>query len=98
MAQSNRVVTKVLDNWELSGIQSAETGVPITFTQNGRLPGNVTNVYLPGAKRHNMAPVKPYADIKLDWDRKGPCRFIVACALPWADINAFSMPPSFTPG
>jgi hypothetical protein len=98
LKNGNQLVTKVLGNWELSGIQSAETGVPITFTQNGRLPGNVTNVYLPGAQRPNMAPGKTYDDIKLDWDRKGPCRFIVACALPWADINAFAIPPSFTPG
>ena len=45
------MVNKVLGNWQLSAIQSAETGIPITFTQNGRLPGNVTNVYLPGAQR-----------------------------------------------
>ncbi len=98
LSNSGRVVTKVLGNWQLSAIQSAETGVPITFTTNGRLPGSTTNVYLPGALRPNMAPGKTYDDIKLDWDRKGPCRFIVACALPWADINAFAIPPSFTPG
>ncbi|MGH9673683.1 MAG: hypothetical protein ACRD44_10925, partial [Bryobacteraceae bacterium] len=65
---------------------------------NGQLPGNVTNVYLPGAMRPNMAPGKTYDDIKVDWDRKGPCRHIVSCALPWADINAFAVPPSYTPG
>ncbi len=95
---SNRVVTKILGNWQLSAIQSAETGAPITFTQNGGLAGGATNVYLPGAQRPNMAPGKTYDDIKLNWDRKGPCRFIIACALPWADINAFAIPASFTPG
>src|SRR5207247_1225363 len=34
----------------------------------------------------------------LDWDRYGPCRHSVACKLPWADINAFAIPASFTPG
>jgi Carboxypeptidase regulatory-like domain/TonB dependent receptor len=92
------IVTRVLGNWELSAIQSAETGAPITFTHNGQLPNNVTNVYLPGAMRPNMAPGKTYEDVKLEWDRKGPCRHIVACALPWADINAFAIPPSYTPG
>ncbi len=95
---SNRIVTKVLGNWQLSAIQSAETGAPITFTQNGGLAGGATNVFLPGAQRPNMAPGKTYDDIKLQWDRKGPCRFIVACALPWADINAFAIPPSYTAG
>ena len=58
----------------------------------------MTNVYLPGALRPDMAPGKTYDDIQLDWDRHGPCRHIVACAEPWADINAFAIPPSFTPG
>lgn len=95
---SGGVVAKVIGNWQLSAIQSAETGIPMTFTHNGQLPGNVTNVYLPGAMRPNMAPGKTYDDIQLDWDRKGPCRHIVACALPWADITAFAVPPSYTPG
>jgi hypothetical protein len=92
------IATKVIGNWQLSAIQSAETGIPLTFSHNGQLPGNVTNVYLPGAMRPDMAPGKTYDDIKLDWDRKGPCRHIVACALPWADINAFAVPASYTPG
>jgi hypothetical protein len=95
---NNGIVSKVIGNWQLSGIQSAETGIPMTFSHNGQLPGNVTNVYLPGAMRPDMAPGKTYNDIKLQWDRKGPCRHIVACALPWADINAFAVPPSYTPG
>jgi hypothetical protein len=98
LGNSNSIVTKVLGNWQLSAIQSAETGVPLTFSHNGQLPGNVTNVYLPGAMRPDMAPGKTYDDIQLEWDRKGPCRHVVACALPWADINAFAVPASFTPG
>src|SRR5262249_5656833 len=95
-----RVVRKIVGNWQLSGIQSAETGVPITFTQNGGVPNGMTNVFLPGAQRPNMAPGKTYDEIKLPWDRKGPCRLVVAaaCNLPWADINAFAIPPSFIPG
>jgi hypothetical protein len=45
-----------------------------------------------------MAPGKTYDDITIPWDRKGPCRHQQACALPWADINAFAYPASFTPG
>ncbi len=45
-----------------------------------------------------MAPGKTYDDIQLDWNRKGPCRHTVACAEPWADINAFAIPASYTAG
>jgi hypothetical protein len=45
-----------------------------------------------------MAPGMTYSDIQLDWDRHGPCRHSVACAEPWANINAFAIPGSFTPG
>ncbi|MCC6588341.1 MAG: TonB-dependent receptor [Bryobacterales bacterium] len=92
------IVTRVLGNWQLASIQTVESGIPMTFTNTGRLPANVTNVYLPGALRPNMAPGKTYEDIRLDWDRHGNCRHTVACAQPWADINAFSIPASFTAG
>jgi hypothetical protein len=92
------VATKVLGNWQLAAIQTAETGIPIAFTHNGRLPGTVTNVYLPGALRPDMAPGKTYDDIQLEWDRHGPCRHTIACAEPWADINAFAIPASYKPG
>jgi hypothetical protein len=98
MTNSNRIVTKVLGNWQLASIQTAESGIPMTFSNTGRLPGNVTNVYLPGGLRPNLAPGKTYDDIRLDWDRHGNCRHTVACAQPWADINAFSIPASFTTG
>lgn len=98
LSDSGNIVTKILGNWQLAAIQSAETGSPISFTHNGRLPGGVTNVYLPGTQRPDMAQGKTYSDIQLDWDRRGPCRHIVSCAEPWADINAFAIPSSFTPG
>jgi hypothetical protein len=97
LTNSGSLFTKVLGNWQLAAIQTAETGIPMTFSHNGRLPGR-TNVYLPGALRPDMAPGKTYDDIQLDWDRHGPCRHTVACAEPWADINAFAIPASFTPG
>ena len=74
-------------------IQTAETGSPFGFTHTGS-----ANVYLPMNQRPNMVAGKTYDDIKLDWDRRGPCRHIVACAEPWADINVFAYPASFTPG
>jgi hypothetical protein len=95
---SKSIFTKILGNWQLAAIQTAETGIPMNFTHNGRLAGTQTNVYLPGALRPDMAPGKTYDDIQLDWDRHGPCRHVVACAEPWADINAFAIPASFTPG
>ncbi|HUQ91367.1 MAG TPA: hypothetical protein VM120_06785 [Bryobacteraceae bacterium] len=98
MTNGNAVVTRVLGNWQLAAIQTVETGAPLTFTHNGRLPGTVTNVYLPGALRPDMAPGKTYDDIKLEWNRHGPCRHTVACAEPWANINAFAIPASYTAG
>jgi hypothetical protein len=91
------VLGHILGNWELNGINTMETGAPFGFTHNGNLPVGA-NVYLPGTQRPDMAPGKTYDDIKLDWDRHGPCRHIAACIDPWADINAFAIPASFTPG
>ncbi|MBM3812410.1 MAG: TonB-dependent receptor [Acidimicrobiia bacterium] len=83
----------VLGNWELNVIQTFENGIPFNFGFTGS-----PNVYLPGGQRPNFAPGKTFSDIKLPWDAHGPCRHQVACALPWADINAFAYPASFTPG
>ncbi len=87
------LVNGALGGWELNGIQTLENGVPFGFTFAGS-----SNVYLPGTLRPDMAPGKTYGDIKIPWDSRGPCRHIVACALPWADMNAFAYPSSFTPG
>lgn len=93
MNSSNWFVNGLLGNWELNAIQTFENGLPLTFGFTG-----TGNVFLPGAQRANMAPGKTYKDIKLDWDAHGPCRHQVACAQPWADINAFAYPNSFTAG
>jgi hypothetical protein len=99
---SGGILGHIIGNWELNGINTMESGAPFGFTTNGNLPGGVSNVYLtpvPGAvQRPHMAPGKTYDDIRLDWDRRGPCRHITACKEPWADINAFMVPASFTPG
>jgi hypothetical protein len=55
-------------------------------------------VYLPGVLRPDMAPGKTYEDIKVPFDRRGPCRHTVTCLAPWLDLNAFAYPPSFSPG
>jgi hypothetical protein len=93
MRDAHPIVNSILGNWELTGIQTIESGAPLTFTFAGS-----PNVYLPGASRPDMAPGKTYDDITIPWDRKGPCRHQQACALPWSDINAFAYPASFTPG
>ena len=93
LGHSNRVVNGILGNWTLNVIQTLENGIPMSFTFAG-----TTNVYLPGVLRPDMAPGKTYNDIRVPWDAHGPCRFNVACALPWADINAFAYPASFQVG
>src|SRR6185295_12866582 len=90
---SPRAVDAALGNWNVSVIQTIEQGAPFGFTQTGS-----SNVYLPGTLRPDMAPGKTYGDIQIPWDSHGPCRFSVACAEPWADINAFAIPASFTQG
>jgi len=90
---SHWLVRGVLGNWELTAIQTLENGAPFGFTFAGS-----DNVFLPGTQRPNMAAGKTYEDIKLDWDAHGPCRHQVACAQPWANLQAFAYPPSFTAG
>jgi carboxypeptidase family protein len=90
---ANKLVNGVLGGWELNLVQTLENGAPFGFPFTGS-----PNVYLPGAARANMAPGKTYDDIKLPWDAHGPCRHQLACQPPWADINAFAYPASFTAG
>ena len=90
---SHGVANMLVGNWNLSLIQTFETGAPFGFTQTGS-----NNVYLPGTLRPDLAPGKTYGDIQIPWDPHGPCRHSVACSLPWADINAFATPASFTAG
>ena len=52
--------------------------------------------YLPGTQRADMAAGWSYDSIRLDWDRKGPCRHQVACNPAWADVDAFAYPAVFT--
>lgn len=93
MNSANTLVNGVLGGWELNAIQTLESGLPMTFGFTGS-PFN----YLPGAGRPDMAPGRTYDSIRLDWDRKGPCRFQTSCRPPWADVNAFAYPAAFTAG
>ena len=93
MNSANPLVNGVLGGWELNTIQTLESGVPMTFSFTGS-PFN----YLPGAGRPDMAPGRTYDSIRLDWDRKGPCRHQTSCRPPWADVNAFAYPAAFTAG
>ncbi|MGH9720131.1 MAG: carboxypeptidase regulatory-like domain-containing protein [Bryobacteraceae bacterium] len=93
MRDANAIVNGALGGWELNVIQTLEQGLPLTWGFTG-----TNNVFLPGSQRANMAPGKSYDDIKIPWDAKGPCRHSLTCSLPWADVNAFDYPASFTAG
>ncbi|MFN0102880.1 MAG: carboxypeptidase regulatory-like domain-containing protein [Bryobacteraceae bacterium] len=93
MNDSNWFMNGALGGWELNVIQTAESGVPLTFGFTGS-PSN----YLPGGQRADMAPGRTYDSIRLDWDRKGPCRHQLACQPAWADVDAFAYPAAFTAG
>ena len=93
MNQSNWFVNGLLGNWELNVIQTLENGLPMSFGFAG-----TNNVFLPGGQRANMATGKTYKDIKIPWDAHGPSRHQTALALPWANLNAFAYPDSFTAG
>ena len=82
-----------MGEWELNVIQTVKRGVPMSFGFTGS-PFN----YLPGTQRADMAAGRSYDSIRLDWDRKGPCRHQVACNPAWADVDAFAYPAVFTAG
>jgi hypothetical protein len=90
---SNGFLNKLIGDWRFGAIQTIETGAPFGFTFSGS-----DNVFLPGTLRPNLAPGKTYADIRVPFDRSGPCRHIVACKEPFVDLNAFAYPASFTMG
>ena len=93
MNSNNWFTNGALGGWELNVIQTAESGVPMTFGFTGA-PSN----FLPGAQRADMAPGRTHGSIGLDWDRKGPGRHQIALQPAWSDINAFAYPAAFTAG
>ena len=93
MNNANWFTNGALGGWELNVIQTVESGVPMSFGFTGS-PFN----YLPGSQRADMAPGRTYDSIRLDWDRKGPCRHQIACQPAWADVDAFAYPTAFTAG
>ena len=92
-SDGNGFVNKLISDWRFGMIQTIESGAPLTFTIAGS-----NNVFLPGTLRPDLAPGKTYDDIRIPFDRSGPCRHIVSCKEPWVDLNAFAYPASFTPG
>ena len=59
MSNGSGMVTKILGNWQLAAIQTAETGIPLNFLHNGRLAGS--DERLPARSlRPDMAPGKTY--------------------------------------
>lgn len=93
MNNSNWFMNGALGGWELNVIQTVESGIPMSFGFTGS-PFN----YLPGTQRADIAAGRAYDSIRLDWDRKGPCRHQVACNPAWADVDAFAYPAAFTAG
>jgi hypothetical protein len=84
------VLNAFLGGWDLSWIQTFETGVPITFTFAGS-----PNRYLPGQQRPNR--VLPNDQVVVPDFEMGE-RFNNALKNPYLNINAFAYPPAFTPG
>ena len=77
LRSSNRFLDGAFGDWNLSVIQTMETGAPLTFSHTGS-----DNVYLPGALRPDMARGKTYDDIQIPWDRRAPAATVSPARLP----------------
>lgn len=101
LAGSNRVINGIFGGWQAGLINTYEEGAPFSFSvaasPNLYLAANA-GAGLPRLQRPDMAPGRDYDSIRRDWDRRGPCRHIVACAEPWMDLSAFRYPDSFRAG
>jgi hypothetical protein len=84
----------LMGGWELSWIQTIESGNPLTFT----FANSPFNYYpdFAGARRPDLVR-QPVYDFGL-WDNGGPDRFTLQNRPAVVDINAFAYPAAFTVG
>jgi hypothetical protein len=88
------VTNALFGGWELSWIQTMESGNPLTFSF-----ANSPNNYYPtfaGNRRPDLVSQPDYDFSK--WDNGGPNRFTQQARPAVVDINAFAYPAAFTVG
>ncbi|MEZ5352531.1 MAG: TonB-dependent receptor [Bryobacteraceae bacterium] len=89
-----RVANALIGGWELSWIQTIESGNPLTFSF-----ANSPNNYFPtyaGSRRPDLVRQPVYDFSK--WNNGGPNRFTQQALPAVVDINAFAYPAAFTVG
>lgn len=91
----NRVARWLMSGWEVSWIQTIESGNPLNFS----FANPPTNNYYPtfaGARRPNLVgePVYDFGQ----WNNGGPDRFVEVNRPAVIDINAFAYPGEFQVG
>ena len=87
------LMSELLADWDISWIQTYQSGNPLTFTFAGS-PNNYYPEFV-GVRRPNVVS-EPF--IRDDWRDFGPDRFNVASLNPVIDINHFAYPAAFTAG
>jgi len=96
---SNRSMNWIMSGWEVSWIQTIESGNPLNFTfQNPLAPINANNYYpgFSGQRRPNLLGTPVYDFSK--WNNGGGDRFVEVNRPAVIDINAFAAPAEFTVG
>ena len=88
---SNRAADVALGGWNLSYIQTIQSGLPFTVTFAGS-----PNKYLPGSSRPNILTTFDEAKTQ-NWSI-GPNRFPTAAQNPYLNMSAFAYPAAYTPG
>ncbi|MEZ5400290.1 MAG: TonB-dependent receptor [Bryobacteraceae bacterium] len=88
------IANALIGGWELSWIQTIESGNPLTFSF-----ANSPNNYFPtyaGSRRPDLVSQPDYDFSK--WNNGGPNRFTQQALPAVVDINAFAYPAAFTVG
>lgn len=88
------VLSHVLGDWELAGVQTLESGNPLTFSF-ANSPYNYFATFA-GLRRPDVVRSSPR--LRDNWQDFGPNRFNLSEINPVIDINYFAYPAPFTPG